>query len=245
MARLHRRPGIGNSRAVREGLCAARLVIAPTAAMRDALLREYGVAVETLVIPNARAGIEAIPGVAPKSACVFAAGRIWDEAKNIAALSDVAAFLPWPVVVAGEGGPVDSTGSVRWLGRVSASAMIARYRRAAIYALPARYQPFGLSILEAGAAGCALVLGDIDSLRENWEGAAVFVSPNDRDALSWAITRLIAEPQRREELGRRAAARARRFTLQNMVAAYAATYESAWRPAQGPRTAGNAMVSVS
>ena len=32
---------------------------------------------------------------------------------------------------------------------------------ASIYALPARYEPFGLSILEAALSGCALVLGDI------------------------------------------------------------------------------------
>lgn len=232
------------SRAVRDGLRAARLVITPTAAMREALLREYGVSGETLVIPNARAGTEAIAGVAAKSAYVFAAGRTWDEAKNITALRDVAPFLPWPVMVAGDGGPVGSRGSVHWLGRVPASTMVAWYRRAAIYALPARYEPFGLSILEAAAAGCALVLGDIDSLRENWEGTAVFVSPDDREALATAITRLIAEPQRREELGRRAAARARTFTLRNMVAGYAAAYESARHSAGAPRAGGNALVSA-
>ena len=34
------------------------------------------------------------------------------------------------------------------------------------------YEPFGLSILEAAASGCALVLGDIPTLRENWSEAA-------------------------------------------------------------------------
>ncbi len=33
--------------------------------------------------------------------------------------------------------------------------------------LPARYEPFGLSVLEAALSGCALVLGDIPSLRES------------------------------------------------------------------------------
>ena len=56
--------------------------------------------------------------------------------------------------------------------------------RAAIYALPAHYEPFGLSILEAAMSGCALVLGDIPSLREIWGDAAVFVHPDNRDAVA-------------------------------------------------------------
>ncbi len=39
------------------------------------------------------------------------------------------------------------------------------------------YEPFGLSVLEAALSGCALVLGDIPSLRENWDGAADFAEP--------------------------------------------------------------------
>ena len=54
--------------------------------------------------------------------------------------------------------------------------------RAAIYALPARYEPFGLSILEAALSGCALVIGDIPSLREIWADAALFVPSDGHDA---------------------------------------------------------------
>ncbi|MEB3829625.1 glycosyltransferase [Phormidium sp. CCY1219] len=52
------------------------------------------------------------------------------------------------------------------------------YARAAIYAFPARYEPFGLSVLEAALSGCALVLGDIPRLREMWGDAAVFANPD-------------------------------------------------------------------
>ena len=55
-------------------------------------------------------------------------------------------------------------------------------RRATIFALPARYEPFGLSALEAGLAGCALVLGDIP-MREVWHDAAMFVPPEQPAAL--------------------------------------------------------------
>ena len=54
------------------------------------------------------------------------------------------------------------------LGKLPAAEMKLWFAHAAIYCLPARYEPFGLSVLEAGLSGCALVLGDIPSLREIW-----------------------------------------------------------------------------
>jgi glycosyltransferase involved in cell wall biosynthesis len=131
--------------------------------------------------------------------------------------------------VAGDHGstPADALAPVHHLGRLSAQAIARWYTRAAIYALPARYEPFGLSVLEAARAGCALVLGDIASLRENWEGAAVFVGPDDRSALARAISELIAEPVRRAELGRVASVRARQFNIADMAGAYAGAYEAA------------------
>jgi glycogen synthase len=93
-----------------------------------------------------------------------------------------------------------------------------------IFVAPARYEPFGLAILEAAAAGCALVLGDIPSLRENWGGAAVFVDLEDRSALKSAINDLIANPGGRGRVATVVQCRAREFTLLRMARAYAALY---------------------
>jgi glycosyltransferase involved in cell wall biosynthesis len=98
--------------------------------------------------------------------------------------------------------------------------------RASIYALPARYEPFGLSVLEAAHAGCALVLGDIASLREHWSDAAVFADPDDERALERLLSYLISEPERRRELSLAAAQRAQCFAPQDMAAAYLDTYQS-------------------
>ena len=76
---------------------------------------------------------------------------------------------------------------VRHLGHLPQSKLQAWFERAAIFAAPARYEPFGLSILEAALAGCALVLGDIPSLRENWNDAALFVPPEDSRTLEAAL----------------------------------------------------------
>jgi glycogen(starch) synthase len=209
--------------AVRAGLHAADLVVAPSQTMLAQLTQHYGPLGATAVIPNGR---DAAAGPAPaKEPFVLAAGRWWDEAKNAALLAAAAPGLPWPVRLAGEiGAPQAAPANVTLLGRCPASAMAAHYARAAIFAAPARYEPFGLSVLEAALAGCALVLGDIPSLRENWEGAAVFVPTDDVSALHRALVGLIDAAARRTELGERARVRAQDFSTSRMIAAYAAAY---------------------
>jgi glycogen synthase len=223
---------------VAAGLAAAQVVVVPTRAMGAALSTEYGVPLTTHVIPNGHTGADESPrGTAAgttrdggKQDIVFAAGRLWDEAKNIAALCDVADVLPWPIYVAGEwrspDGATPRLPSVSLLGRLPQHEMDRWYRDASIYALPARYEPFGLSILEAAAAECALVLGDIPSLRENWDGAAVFVDPDDRLALAGAIRGLIDRPGVGLELAQRARARAATFTIARTADHYLQLYQA-------------------
>src|SRR5262249_58528859 len=86
---------------------------------------------------------------------------------------------------------------VELLGVLSEAEMAPLYAGASIYAAPARYEPFGLTILEAALSGCALVLGDIPSLRELWEDAAVFVPRDDDAALETCLRDLIRHPEMR------------------------------------------------
>jgi hypothetical protein len=97
-------------------------------------------------------------------------------------------------------------------GRVRAASVIPN----GVAPLPARYEPFGLSALEAALSGCALVLGDIDSLRENWSDAALFVAPDDRAALATALRRLIDDPDLRAGLADAARRRSREFSAAAM-----------------------------
>jgi glycosyltransferase involved in cell wall biosynthesis len=168
---------------------------------------------------------------APKEPFVFSAGRLWDDAKNIATLARIASRLSWPVYLAGEQRNPDGS-SAAWegcsfLGHLGPELLADWYARAPIYALPARYEPFGLSALEAALSGCALVLGDIPSLREVWGDAAVFVDPDDSDRLRAAIQDLIDHPAEREDLARRCQQRAQWFTAERMASEYLAAYNSA------------------
>jgi glycosyltransferase involved in cell wall biosynthesis len=224
-ASVHRYTG-----AVRAGLSAAQLVVAPTAAMLAALQVEYGTPPCGRVIPNGCSSARAASSPVRKQPLILAAGRAWDDAKNIGAVCAIADRLPWPVYVAGDHRAPDGTEcdlpSVHRLGQLSARDIERWYQQASIYVLPARYEPFGLSVLEAACTGCALVLGDIASLRENWEGAAIFVRPDDRDALAAAILGLINRPAARATLGRAAQQRAAAFTMDRTADAYIRAYET-------------------
>ena len=219
-------------RRVAAGLEAADFVIAPSHAMLTTLGQDYGRLPRTGVIPNGRDATQFKPG--KKEPFVFSAGRFWDESKNLSALEKAAAQINWPVRVAGS--EPGNNGIVR-LGRLSAREVAAECARASIFCLPARYEPFGLSALEAAFSGCALVLGDIVSLREVWGDAAAFVDPNDSRALALKLQQLIETPRDRNDLARRACQRARRYTIDAMAERYLSLYSALARQAGAVREA--------
>ena len=212
---------------VARGLAAADTIVTPSHAMKRALVKFYGVGGNARVIPNGR---EQVPiSARPKEPLIFAAGRVWDPAKNLVMLGALSQEVPWPVVIAGQtsgsGVTAPAVSGATCLGPVSTQDVAAWMQRAAIYAFPARYEPFGLSVLEAALAGCALVLGDIASLRENWDGVAYFVRPDDREGLRSAVCRLIDDADQRHAMGAAARRRAERFSASTQATAYDSLYK--------------------
>jgi glycogen synthase len=216
------------------GLKAADLVVAPTSAMLSMLERHYGAQTATRVIPN---GCDTSVGQTDpiKEPFVFSAARVWDPAKNVAALGAVASGLAWPIRVAGETrtpfGAQVACPDVQLLGMLPGEAVQSWMSRAAIYALPARYEPFGLSVLEAAGTGCALVLGDIATLREIWGDAAAYVDPDDSSALRQTLQSLIDDEPERRASGARAREVATALTAERMASAYLETYGEVGRRA--------------
>jgi glycogen(starch) synthase len=213
-------------KAVERGLAGASLLVAPTRAMLDELVRLYEPPSRRTVVLNGRRCSFARVAKEP---FVLAAGRVWDEAKNVQALARVAPRLDWPVVVAGEGDPVAGVRAVGFVSRAELDRLLAR---AAIFAAPARYEPFGLAALEAGLAGCALVLGDIPSLREVWDEAALYVPPDDDERLAHVLATLTHEADEVERLATRARRRALELTPERMAEDYLREYRSILEPEQ-------------
>lgn len=214
---------------VARSLRAADCVAAPTRAMLAALRHHYGPLPLTAVVPNGRdpASFRRAPRKEPLVLC---AGRLWDAAKNARALAAVAERIDWPVCIAGEAVSPDGSeariggGNVRLLGPLAPQELAAWYARAAIYALPARYEPFGLTALEAALCGCALLLGDIPSLREVWGDAACYVAPDDHDLLRERLSELISSSAARTELAGRAAEVAARLSPESTARGYLGLY---------------------
>jgi glycogen synthase len=201
-------------------------VVAPSAWMLQQLRRHYGIR-RGRVLPNGRESAPFEPGT--KVPVVFAAGRVWDPAKNLMSLESVADGLPWPVYIAGEwrhpdGDECAKAHHLHLLGRLSSWEIAAWLRQASIYAFPARYEPFGLSVLEAALAGCALVLGDLPTLRQQWDGRAVFVCQDEPATLRLAIESLIENPDLRCALAMRARRHALTLSARRMALAYQSLY---------------------
>ncbi|HEY8352768.1 MAG TPA: glycosyltransferase family 4 protein [Sphingomonadales bacterium] len=224
--------------AVVEGMAAAKIVTAPTRAMLESFTRLYGYDGPTAVIPN---GIELALPARERRPFIAAAGRLWDEAKNMGVLNDVAPDIPWPIHALGPvRGPNGAAAGFRNLvlrGNLPRADFLATLAEAEVFAAPALYEPFGLAVLEAARCGAALVLSDIPTFRELWEGAALFVPARERGAWRDALLRVAGNPLLRRELQQQAQGRARRYGSEQMIRTYAAHYAAlSLRPLAAAKT---------
>jgi glycosyltransferase involved in cell wall biosynthesis len=210
---------------VAAGLGAADRWVAPTAAFRDTVTKLYNPARKGEVIWN---GIGALPEAGIKEDFILSAGRLWDEAKNLRMMPVIADGLDWPIRIAGafqqsDGERVPPAGS-EWLGDLPQAELLAWMRHAGIFISPAVYEPFGLTVLEAAASGCALVLADIPTFRELWDGVALFVDPRNPSEVQDALNKLSRHPVLRGQLQQAAKRRSTRYSVAVQADAYERLY---------------------
>ena len=215
--------------AVREGLRAAAVAAAPSRAFAATLQQVYRLDRPPLAVLN---------GIAPgtprgrKAQTVLASGRVWDASKNFALLDAAAPAIGWPVRLAGECAPPPGVTplnprNVRCLGHLGRRPMAEEHAAAPIYVSPSLHEPFGLGVLEAADAGAALVLSDIPTFRELWDGAALFFGPRDAAGLAAAVNRLIDEPELRQRMAAAARTRAARYSIAETARGMRAAYRAA------------------
>ncbi len=214
--------------ATARGLRASDAVIAPTHAFAAALRATYGDDVAITVIHNGR---HAPPETrVTRKLAVLTAGRLWDDGKNIATLDRVANRLHAPIHAAGPmkgpNGAAVEFQNLHWLGELDEATLQARYAEMTVFAAPALYEPFGLAVLEAAQSGMALVLSDIPTFRELWDGPALFVTPRADDEWLRSLGRLIDDPEIAARHGALARERARSYTVEAMVAGTEAVYRA-------------------
>lgn len=215
------------TRTVRESLEASDVVVGPTKAILEKARDTHQFTSEARVIHNGRKISDYEEK--PREKFILCMGRMWDEAKNLPLLSKIAGKLPWPVYVAGERTNPDTgkectAENVKFLGKLSPEEVQHWMQRASVFVSPTRYEPFGLAILEAAGNGCALVLSELDTLKELWQEAALFFDPEDEaDAEKMALL-LLNNPQFMQELSEKAKKRAAVYSAEKMGAAYYELY---------------------
>lgn len=205
---------------LRRGYDMCARLVAPSASFAAMTAHVYGHL--PLVIPNGRCAPEQERYPHDRGRFVLTAGRLWDDGKNVAAIDDAAAFIDAPVMAAGSmTGPTGGCRQLRVvtpLGHLNEAALQDWMARAPVFTSMALYEPFGLSVLEAAQAGCALVLSGIPTFRELWSGAAIFVPAAQPSRLVEAWQRLLDDPALARELGEAARVRASRYDATSMAA---------------------------
>jgi glycosyltransferase involved in cell wall biosynthesis len=207
---------------VRRGYRMADALMAPSHSFAMATVEAYNLSAIPYVVHNGRSAWvhDKRPLRAPEP-FALTAGRLWDKGKNVRTLDRAAARLTIPVFAAGPlhgpNGAMIALDHVRPLGMLSALDIASYLEACPIFVSAAYYEPFGLAVLEAAQAGCALVLSDIPTFRELWNGAADFVPPDNERCVAEAIQRLMRDPDRRAHRGRAARERAAAYGFKAMV----------------------------
>lgn len=215
---------------VQDSLENSDVVVSPTNAILEEAKNSHHFTSKSKVIYNGREIQFSEKG--KKEPIILCMGRIWDEAKNLKLLSKVAKRLPWPVYIAGNNedpltGEEIKLKNVIFLGKLGPKEVQEWMERASIFVSPTKYEPFGLAILEAAKASCALILSDISTLKEVWEDSAVYFNPIHPEEAEEKVLQLINNAEIREEYAKKAKIRSENYSTEKMGDAYFKLYKKA------------------
>ena len=119
---------------------------------------------------------------------------------------------------------------VEWLGTIPEAEKASRLRAATVFCAPSlRQESFGIVLLEAMAAGAAVVASDIPGYRNvaRPDEDALLFPAGDVDALRDRLRHLLDDPVRRAELVAAGERRAAQFSMQRLAERYLPVYEAA------------------
>jgi glycosyltransferase involved in cell wall biosynthesis len=169
-----------------------------------------------------------LPAVA-REPVILSVGAI-QKRKNIARLVEAFETVDpaWRLVLAGSCGygateirarieKSPARGRISVPGYVSPAELAAWYARAQIFAFPSLDEGFGMPVLEAMAAGVAVVTSNRSAIPEVAGEAAIQVEPESVEALGQALRDLTRNEELRRELVQRGTARALLFTWEKAV----------------------------
>ncbi|MBI4917837.1 MAG: glycosyltransferase family 4 protein [Acidobacteria bacterium] len=118
--------------------------------------------------------------------------------------------------------------AVRFAGWAQGDDLVAAFQRAAVVAIPSRYEPFGIVALEAMACGRPVVASAVGGLAEVVSTRiGALVPAEDHLSLAAALARLLADPAAREAAGRGAVEAAAGYNWSRIAERTLDVYEQA------------------
>lgn len=166
---------------------------------------------------------------------IFFLGR-HEERKGLDVLLEAMRHLPDEVTlwVAGTGPDTERLRQsvahdrrVEWLGRLTDADKIARLKAATVFCAPSLHgESFGVVLIEAMAAGTAVVASGLDGYRNvaTDDVDAVLVEPGDAQQLATALKRALYDDDLRERLTAAGQVRADDFSMRTLAEHYARHY---------------------
>jgi glycosyltransferase involved in cell wall biosynthesis len=208
----------------------ADAIISPSQYLRGLLQRGADAPVD--VIPY---GFE-LPtaGGAPRRRRILFASRLFPRkgAQHMLQALEGVDLAGWEVVIAGDGpmlGPLQEQArqlgiDVQFPGFVKGQALQDLYTSSAIFVFPSLHDNFPVVLLEALSAGCAVITNNVTGMPEVVGEAGVLVKPHDIAGLRAAITGLMGDEARREQLGDMARRRVEGFAWERILAQHLDLY---------------------
>ncbi len=117
-------------------------------------------------------------------------------------------------------GVLDELPTVRFVGYVSSEDLAVLYRNALAHLFVSRLEGFGISVAEAMASGCPVIVANGSGADEVGGDAVMKIDPGDHAAAARAIGRLANDPTERVRLTAAGLSRARVFDRATMARGY-------------------------
>lgn len=212
----------------------SRAVVTPSWFLHDLL--QDAIEVDARVIPYGFTPDPRIEGLERRDR-VLCVTRVF-ERKGVQDLVRAFAELDadgWELHVAGDGPYLPQARElarslgvdVTFHGQVSREALPAVYQSAKVFVLPSKRDNFPVVLLEAMAAGCAVVTTTGSGCPEVVADAALLVEPGSAEGLRSALQRLVDHEALIGELRERSLRRVRRFGWPRIAAEYEDVYRAA------------------
>ena len=89
------------------------------------------------------------------------------------------------------------------IGYVPDELMAPYYRQAELFVLPSKFEPFGMTALEAMACGTPVIASNLGGIKENFSSGTdgILVDPSNKEELANAMILLLEDKERAERIG--------------------------------------------